>query len=151
MKRFKNKRKVMSLTLVSIAYVLIVTPLIISNLQKQHANNSKVEGAQTTRNADLAANISGQSIESECIPDGTAGIGVLYTNQTRNTVTVNVTNNASGNTVNLGTIRPGVTKIGTILTRKASIPDGSVTFSITSFDQQSQQKTEDYLSISCSE
>ncbi|HWY79071.1 MAG TPA: VWA domain-containing protein, partial [Candidatus Sulfotelmatobacter sp.] len=35
MKRFRDKRKIISLTLVGIAYLLIVTPLIISNLQKQ--------------------------------------------------------------------------------------------------------------------
>src|SRR5258708_8676510 len=35
MKRFRDKRKVISLTLVGVAYLLIVTPLIISNLQKQ--------------------------------------------------------------------------------------------------------------------
>ena len=147
MKRFKNKRKVVSLSLVTIAYVLIVTPLIISNLQKQHA---KVQGAQTTRNADLAANISGQSIESECIPDGTVGIGALYTNQTTEAVSVSVSDSTTGNVVNLGVIRPGVTKIGTILTKKATVPNGSVTFSITS-SSQTLQKAEDYLSISCSE
>jgi len=45
MKRFKDKRKVLSLTLVGVAYLLIVTPLIIANLQKQQ----EIRGhAQTT-------------------------------------------------------------------------------------------------------
>lgn len=45
MKRFKDKRKVLSLTLVGVAYLLIVTPLIITNLQKQQ----EIRGhAQTT-------------------------------------------------------------------------------------------------------
>lgn len=40
MKRFREKRKIVSLTLVGIAYLLIVIPLIVSNLQKQQSVNS---------------------------------------------------------------------------------------------------------------
>src|ERR1700742_1694033 len=40
MKRFKDKRKVVSLTLVGVAYLLIVIPLIVSNLQKQQTDRS---------------------------------------------------------------------------------------------------------------
>ncbi|MGI8420127.1 MAG: VWA domain-containing protein [Candidatus Levyibacteriota bacterium] len=35
MKRFKDRRKVVSLTLVGIAYALIIIPLVVSNVQKQ--------------------------------------------------------------------------------------------------------------------
>lgn len=145
MKRFKNKRKVISLTLVSIAYALIVTPLIISNFQKQHTLHSKVEGAQTTRNAELI-----QSTESECIPDGTAGIGISYTNVSIKPVSVYVSDNTSSNSVDLGQIRPNETKIGTILTRKGELSNGTVTFTVTSPNSwQKLQKSADYLSISC--
>lgn len=47
MKRFNDKRKVFSLTLVGIAYALIVTPLIISNLQKQQDVRSRASTDQT--------------------------------------------------------------------------------------------------------
>src|SRR6185437_4925310 len=46
MKRFRDKRKVVSLTLVGIAYLLIVLPLIISNVQKEQSNNSKAATSQ---------------------------------------------------------------------------------------------------------
>ncbi len=53
MKRFRDKRKVVSLTLVGIAYLLIVTPLIISNLQKQQTN----KGHASTMTAQQACGI----------------------------------------------------------------------------------------------
>lgn len=52
MRRFGDKRKVISLTLVGIAYALIVTPLIISNLQKQQDVRSRAStGNVTTQSA----------------------------------------------------------------------------------------------------
>jgi len=43
MKRFKDKRKVVSLTLVGVAYLLIVIPLVVSNLQKEQTDSSKAQ------------------------------------------------------------------------------------------------------------
>src|ERR1700689_1555350 len=48
MKRFRDKRKIISLTLVGLAYFLIVTPLIISNVQKEQILNSKAATTQPT-------------------------------------------------------------------------------------------------------
>ena len=48
MKRFTDKRKVVSLTLVGIAYLLIVFPLIINNLHKQTHGKSSASTASTT-------------------------------------------------------------------------------------------------------
>ena len=53
MKRFRDKRKVVSLTLVGIAYLLIVIPLIISNMQKQQTN----KGHASTMTAQQACGI----------------------------------------------------------------------------------------------
>jgi Mg-chelatase subunit ChlD len=47
MKRFKDKRKVVSLTLVGVAYLLIVIPLIVSNLQKQQTANSHAQSPES--------------------------------------------------------------------------------------------------------
>src|SRR6266568_5960757 len=47
MKRFKDKRKVLSLTLVGMAYLLIVIPLIVSNLQKQQNLNGRAQVGPT--------------------------------------------------------------------------------------------------------
>lgn len=48
MKRFQDKRKVISLTLVGIAYLLVVLPLIVSNVQKQQTTKSSAATAQPT-------------------------------------------------------------------------------------------------------
>jgi len=47
MKRFKDRKKVMSLTLVGVAYLLIVIPLIVSNIQKQQTISSHAAAAPT--------------------------------------------------------------------------------------------------------
>lgn len=60
MNRFKDKRKVISLSLVGIAYALIVTPLIISNLQKQQEVRSRASTTtiqSQTCNASTANNM----------------------------------------------------------------------------------------------
>jgi Mg-chelatase subunit ChlD len=51
MKRFKDKRKVVSLTLVGVAYLLIVIPLVISNLEKQQSLKGRAQTANTTIDA----------------------------------------------------------------------------------------------------
>src|SRR6266480_784114 len=51
MKRFKDKRKVISLTLVGVAYLLIVIPLIVSNLQKQQNLRGRAQVTNGTTNA----------------------------------------------------------------------------------------------------
>jgi len=43
MKRFREKRKMISLTLVGVAYLLIVIPLIVSNVQKEQTTNSSAD------------------------------------------------------------------------------------------------------------
>src|SRR5258708_3055394 len=43
MKRFREKRKMVSLTLVGVAYLLIVIPLIVSNVQKQQDVRSNAD------------------------------------------------------------------------------------------------------------
>ena len=43
MKRFRNKRKVVSLTLVGLAYLLIVIPLVVSNLQRRTTINGNAQ------------------------------------------------------------------------------------------------------------
>ncbi|HVA96989.1 MAG TPA: VWA domain-containing protein [Candidatus Acidoferrales bacterium] len=48
MKRFRDKRKVVSLTLVGVAYLLIVIPLIVSNLQKQQSYSGHAQTAQSS-------------------------------------------------------------------------------------------------------
>jgi Mg-chelatase subunit ChlD len=47
MRRFKDKRKVVSLTLVGVAYLLIVIPLIVSNLQKQQTLHGHAQTVQS--------------------------------------------------------------------------------------------------------
>lgn len=150
MKQFRNKRKIISLTIVTIAYALIVTPLVISNFQKQHSLHPQVEAAQTSHAAVYPTNMSVQSTAPECVPDGTAALGVLYTNASSKPVSVVVADQQSGHFITLGQIMPKETKIGTILTRKSAINDGVVTFSITSQQtNQTIQKVISYLSISC--
>jgi Mg-chelatase subunit ChlD len=48
MKRFQDKKKVLSLTVVGIVYLLIVTPLIISNLKKQQSYQGHAQSTQPT-------------------------------------------------------------------------------------------------------
>ncbi|HSX08834.1 MAG TPA: VWA domain-containing protein [Candidatus Saccharimonadales bacterium] len=49
MNRFKDRRKVVSLTLVGVAYLLIVIPLIVSNLQKQTAYKGRASTDVTSQ------------------------------------------------------------------------------------------------------
>lgn len=54
MKRFRNKRKVVSLTLVGLAYLLIVIPLVVANLQKKTELNGNAQTpGQTTSQAQV--------------------------------------------------------------------------------------------------
>jgi Mg-chelatase subunit ChlD len=53
MNRFKDKRKVVSLTLVGVAYLLIVIPLIVSNLQKEQRIRGNAQTGQTTSQAQV--------------------------------------------------------------------------------------------------
>jgi len=48
MKRFRDKKKVVSLTLVGIAYLLIVTPIIISNIKNQQTISGHAQTAVAT-------------------------------------------------------------------------------------------------------
>jgi Mg-chelatase subunit ChlD len=51
MKRFRDKRKVMSLTLVGLAYLLIVMPLIVHNLQNQTSKKTHASTETSTQAA----------------------------------------------------------------------------------------------------
>ena len=48
MKRFRDKRKVVSLTLVGLAYLLIVTPIIINNVKNQQTTSGHAQQAVAT-------------------------------------------------------------------------------------------------------
>ncbi len=48
MKRFKDRRKVVSLSLVGLAYLLIVIPLIVSNVQKQQTFHGRAASSLPT-------------------------------------------------------------------------------------------------------
>lgn len=47
MRRFRDKRKIVSLTLVGVAYLLIVIPLVVSNIQKQETIRSHAQTPQS--------------------------------------------------------------------------------------------------------
>jgi len=152
MRRFRDKRKVISLTIVGIAYALIVLPLIVSNVQKQQDLRSKAQVAQTNLPSELGNNIVNQNALAECTSSGNAEIGVSYTNSDA-TRSVNVTANdsVSGLSVNLGTIAPQQTNTAVIPTGKSLAVGGTITYTVAYVDTptQTSQKTASYTTKTC--
>lgn len=152
MKRFKDRQKVISLTIVGIAYALIVLPLIVSNLQKQQALKSKADITQETIVPELDSAAINQNAQSLCLTSGNIEIGVSYTNtDTTKSVNVTASDAVSGKTIDLGTIEAGETKTGTINVDKSTINAGTITYTVayTETPTQTQQKTANYSAKTC--
>lgn len=149
MKRFRDRRKVISLTIVGIAYALIVLPLIITNVQKQQSLRSK---ADSTLTSELASNAVNQSSQAQCTADGNAEVGISYTNtDTSRSVVVSAVDSATGQSFNFGTIEPQETKTGVISPKTASLNGGTITYTVAYADTPSQtsQKISTYSAKTC--
>ena len=151
MRRFRDKRKVISLSLVGIAYALIVIPLIISNINKQQDLRGRAQVEQPSAISELSNVSTTQTSHSQCTAAGNAQIGVAYTNVSSNrTVTVTATDGATGQSVSLGTVAPQETKTAVIPSQLTSLATGTVTFAVTYTDtNQTEQKTAPYQNKSC--
>lgn len=152
MKRFKDRRKLISLTLVGIAYALIVLPLIVSNLQKQQDLRGRSQEIQPSATQELSGQIIFQSSQSQCTAAGKAEVGVSYTNaDTTRSILVTATDQVSGQSVDLGTIAPEETKTGVIALPSNAVASGTVTFSVKYADSQDapEQRTASYEANTC--
>lgn len=152
MKRFKDRRKVMSLTIVGIAYALIVLPLIINNLNQQQDLRGRAEYVQTSNTQELSGNVVIQSSQTLCTANGSAEIGVSYTNtETARSVEVTAIDTGTGKSISLGTVAPEETKTGSIELGKNAVSNGTVTFSVTYTDDPSQktEKSATYIARVC--
>lgn len=152
MKRFKDRRKVLSLSLVGIAYAMIVLPLIISNVNKQQDLRGRAQVAQQSASQELSGQVVAQSTQAQCTAAGKVELGVSYTNaDTKRAVDVTATDQKTGATVSLGTIAPEETKTGVIATNSTSTTNGTVTFTIAFTDtpNQKETKTATYESRTC--
>lgn len=152
MKRFRDKRKVVSLTIVGIAYALIVLPLIINNLNKQQELRGRAEYVQSSSTQELSGNVIVQSSQALCTTSGAAEIGISYTNtDITRSVEVIATDQATGRSISLGTVAPEETKTGSIDLGTNSIANGTVTFSVAYTDNPSQkeEKTATYIARTC--
>ena len=139
------------MSLVGIAYALIVIPLIVSNINKQQELRGRaqvVTPAQESELTDLATN---QSSLSLCTSQGNAEIGVSYTNtDKKRSITVTATDEVSGKSVSLGTIEAQETKTATLASGKSAISTGTIRFAITYTDtNQKEEKTSTYQTKSC--
>ncbi|MBA3724456.1 MAG: VWA domain-containing protein [Candidatus Levybacteria bacterium] len=152
MKRFKDKRKVISLTIVGVAYAMIVLPLIVSNISKQQEIRSRADVATPSATQELTGEVILQSSQSQCTANGNAEIGVSYTN-TSSTRSLNVTatDKASGKSVSLGTIAPEESKTGIITVGNNAVSSGQVNFNVTYADNASpaEERTASYSAITC--
>lgn len=152
MRRFKDRRKVISLTVVGIAYAMIVLPLIVNNLREQQDLRGRAQIAEPSANQELSGQVTLQSSQSQCTAAGEVEVGVAYTNvdKTRS-IEVTAKDEATGKTVSLGTIAPEETKTGTIPSGKTSVTAGTVTFTVAYSDTptQTEQKTATYESRTC--
>ena len=142
MKRFKDKRKVVSLTLVGIAYALIITPLIIHNLNQQQDLRGRSQTIDPNATSELANISTTQTSLAQCTAAGFAEVGVAYTNPDKDrTVSVTATDTNTGQTINLGEVGPGQTNTGSIALGKNSVSNGTVRFTVTYIDTNEQQQT----------
>lgn len=152
MKRFKDRRKVVSLTIVGIAYALIVLPLIINNLNQQQDVRSRAEFVQPSNTQELSGNVVVQSSQALCTANGSVEIGISYTNtDTARTVEVTATDQATGRSISLGTVAPEETKTGTIDLGTNTVANGTVKFSVVYTDNpnQKEEKTATYIARTC--
>ncbi len=152
MKRFRNRRKVLSLSLVGVAYALIVIPLIINNVSKQQELRGRSQVVQQSPTSELTSLAVTQSSISQCTTKGEVEIGVAYTNTDKTkTVKVDATDQATGRSVSLGTIAPEESKTGIIATGKNAVTSGTIRLNVVYTDNsvQPQQKTTSYLAKSC--
>lgn len=151
MKRFRDKRKIVSLSLVGIAYALIVIPLIISNITKQQELRGRAQVVTPAQESELTDQATNQASLSQCTTQGVAEIGVAYTNtDKRRSINITATDTTSGKSLSLGTIAPQEAKTGTIPLGRGSIDTGIVRFTITYPDtNQKDEKTSTYQSKSC--
>lgn len=149
MRRFRDKRKIVSLTLVGIAYLLIVFPIVLSNLHNNQEIRSRAQVNQSSQNSELTYYPAAQSSQTECTADGNAEVGISYTNTDLNR-TVHVTATSNGQSTDLGTIAPGETKTDAFFLGKPTIPAGTVTFTVTYTDtNQTVQQTANYSAQTC--
>lgn len=151
MKRFRDRRKVISLTLVGIAYALIVLPLIVNNLQKQQELRGKAQVA-TPAVSELSGTIVNQNNQSMCTADGNVELGLSYTNADKTrSMTVTATDSVTGKSVNFGTIAPEETKTATIAIGKNTVASGTVTYTAayTENPAATEQKSASYTAKAC--
>lgn len=152
MKRFKDRRKVISLTIVGIAYSLIVLPLVINNLNQQQDVRSRADYVQSSNTQELSGTVVVQSSQALCTAAGLVELGVSYTNtNTTRSVEVTATDQTTGQSISLGTVSPEETKTGTIDLGTNSIANGTVKFTVAYTDNpnQKEEKTATYLSRTC--
>jgi Mg-chelatase subunit ChlD len=141
----KNKKKLILLAVVLGVYTLIVTPLLIINLQKQQQTNS---------NADTVTWSTSQSAQTTCSQAGTAEINYAFTNtETSSSQNMDVTikDSTTGKTVDLGQVDAGQTKTGTLDSGINTLSNGTITFNLawTTNTSQTDQRTASYNAISC--
>lgn len=152
MKRFKDRRKVVSLTIVGVAYAMIVLPLIVNNIQKQQDLRSRSQVVQPSTTQELSGQVIIQSSQSLCTAAGNTEIGVSYTNiDTKRAIDVSATDERTGSTISLGTIAPEETKTGVIPTSTSSVAAGAVKFTVAYTDSpdQKEQRSAQYEVKSC--
>lgn len=142
MRRFRDKRKVVSLTIVGIAYALIVLPLILNNVQKQQELRGRSQVVNQSTTQELSGPVVVQSSQSQCKASGTAEIGFSYTNSdAKRAIDVTAKDETTGTTVSLGTIAPEETKTGVIPVTQNNVTAGTITYTASYTDAPNQKKT----------
>lgn len=152
MKRFKDRRKVISLTIVGIAYAMIVLPLIISNVQKQQELRGRAQFVQPSATQELSGQVTLQASQSLCTVNGNAEIGVAYTNiDTQRSIEVTATDQNTGRTVSLGTIAPEETNSAVVPVDQNTVSAGTITFTVNFTDTPNQKdtRTTTYGTLTC--
>lgn len=147
MKKFYKRKKLFLLGIVILLYAFVITPLLVINLQKQQDTRSKASDAD-----EITALVESQSALAMCTVAGKVELGVSFTNgDDSRSMTVTAVDQASGKSVNLGTVAPKEAKTGTIELDAASVGAGTVTFTTAWTDTPSvtEQKTATYNAISC--
>lgn len=138
-----RKKKVFLLVVVLFLYALVITPLLIINLQKQQDPRGRAQVIQWATT---------QSATAQCSPTGEVQIAYSFTNkELLRSMKVVVEDQATTKSVDAGTVSPNQTVTGFVPTGLTSVTSGSVAFKLTwtGLFSQSDQKVASYNAITC--
>jgi len=135
MRKLLTSPKFITITLAAVA--LFIIPLTLIEVQSQQS---------LKQNAESIFWIANESASTACAPDGSgSNIAVTFTNSespsTSTSMNVTATDKQTGKSINMGSIKGGISKTSVIETGKTSLSAGTVNFALSWTDGHSGTDT----------